>query len=65
MKPKTIYLVLCLLGAILPYWQFVPWLAENGPNMPLFFQQLFVNRIGAFFRHGCIRLRCGATGLRP
>ncbi len=49
MKLKTIYLVLCLLGAVLPYWQFVPWLAENGLNMPLFFQQLFANHIGAFF----------------
>jgi len=49
MKLKTIYLVLCLLGTALPYWQFVPWLAENGLNMPLFFQQLFANHIGAFF----------------
>ncbi len=49
MKLKTIYLVLCLLGTLLPYWQFVPWLAENGPNMSLFFQQLFANHIGAFF----------------
>jgi hypothetical protein len=49
MKLKTIYLVLCLLGAVLPYWQFVPWLAQNGPNMPLFFHQLFANHIGAFF----------------
>jgi Terpene cyclase DEP1 len=49
MKLKTIYLVLCVLGLALPYWQFVPWLATNGLNAPLFFQQLFANRIGAFF----------------
>lgn len=49
MKLRTIYLVLCLLGVVLPYWHFVPWLAANGLNMPLFFQQLFANRIGAFF----------------
>jgi hypothetical protein len=49
MKLKTIYLVLCVVGLVLPYWQFVPWLAANGLNMPLFFQQLFANRIGAFF----------------
>jgi hypothetical protein len=49
MKLKTIYLVLCVLGVVLPYWQFVPWVAANGLNMPLFFQQLFANRIGAFF----------------
>ena len=49
MKPKTFYLALCLLGAVLPYWQFVPWVAQNGLNMPLFFHQLFANRISAFF----------------
>jgi len=49
MKFKTIYLILCLLGTALPYWQFVPWVATNGLNMPLFFQQLFANRIGGFF----------------
>ncbi len=49
MKLKTVYLVLCLLGTLLPYWQFAPWLAENGLNMPLFFRQLFANHIGAFF----------------
>jgi hypothetical protein len=49
MKLKTIYLVLCVLGVVLPYWQFLPWVAANGLNMPLFFQQLFANHIGAFF----------------
>jgi hypothetical protein len=49
MKPRTICLVLCILGVALPYWQFLPWLAANGLNMHLFFQQLFANRIGAFF----------------
>jgi Terpene cyclase DEP1 len=49
MKLKTIYLILCLLGAVLPYWQFVPWVAQNGLNMALFFHQLFANRISAFF----------------
>ena len=49
MKKKNIYLALCLLGIGLPYWQFVPWVIQNGLNMQLFFQQLFANRIGAFF----------------
>ena len=48
-KPKTIYLILCFLGLILTYWQFLPWVAQNGLNMPLFFHQLFANRISAFF----------------
>ena len=49
MKPKTIYLILCFFGLILTYWQFVPWVAQNGLNMSLFFHQLFANRISAFF----------------
>jgi Terpene cyclase DEP1 len=49
MKPKTIYLILCFIGLILTYWQFVPWVAQNGLNMPLFFHLLFANRISAFF----------------
>jgi hypothetical protein len=49
MKLKTLYLVLCVLGVVLPYWQFVPWVAANGRHLPLFLQQLFANRIGGFF----------------
>jgi Terpene cyclase DEP1 len=49
MKPKTIYLVLCFVGALLPYWQFIPWLMQHGMNLPLFVRELFVNRISAFF----------------
>jgi hypothetical protein len=46
---KNVYLILCVLGVVLPYWQFLPWVAANGLNPRLFFQQLFANRIGAFF----------------
>jgi hypothetical protein len=49
MKPKVIYLLLCLLGAILPYWQFVPWVADHGLNLGLMIHELFANRISAFF----------------
>jgi hypothetical protein len=49
MKPKNLYLFLCLLGAAIPYSQFVPWLHENGLNLGLLVRQLFANRIGAFF----------------
>ncbi|HKF23396.1 MAG TPA: DUF2834 domain-containing protein [Candidatus Angelobacter sp.] len=49
MKLKTIYLGLCVLGAGLPYWQFLPWVAANGLHLRLFVQQLFANRIGGFF----------------
>ncbi len=43
------YLILCLLGIALPYSQFIPFLFENGLNFERFFEQLFVNRISAFF----------------
>jgi Terpene cyclase DEP1 len=49
MKLKTVYLILCFLGVALTYWQFVPWVVQNGLDMSLFFHQLFANRIGAFF----------------
>jgi hypothetical protein len=49
MKPKTIYLALCFVGALLPYWQFIPWAMQHGMNGPLFVRELFANRISAFF----------------
>jgi hypothetical protein len=49
MKPKTLYLVLCTLGLLLPYTEFVPWVMQHGLNLPLFARELFANRIGAFF----------------
>jgi hypothetical protein len=49
MKPKTIYLALCFVGAILPYWKFIPWLFEHGFSPALFWQELFANRISGFF----------------
>ena len=38
-----------MLGLVLPYSQFVPWLLEHGPDLTLFFRELFANRISAFF----------------
>jgi hypothetical protein len=49
MKAKTIYLVLCFAGALLPYWQFGPWLLANGVDARLLLQELFANRVSAFF----------------
>jgi len=49
MKPKTVYLALCILGLVLPYSEFVAWLLQHGLNLPLFFRELFANRISAFF----------------
>lgn len=49
MNRKHVYLLFCVLGVVLPYWQFLPWVLENGLHMKLFVQQLFANRIGGFF----------------
>lgn len=49
MKAKHFYLVLCVLGTILPYWQFAPFLQEHGLNMSAFVEQLFSTPVGGFF----------------
>lgn len=46
---RRLYLVLALIGAVLPYSQFLPWLVEHGPNIRLLFMELFSTRAGAFF----------------
>jgi hypothetical protein len=46
---RLLYLVLALVGAVVPYSLFVPWLAENGLNPPLLVTELFSTRMGAFF----------------
>ena len=49
MNRKNAYLLLCVLGIVLPYSQLIPWVLENGLHLGLLFRQLFANRIGAFF----------------
>ena len=49
MNARTLYLLLCIAGIVIPYWQFVPWVLEHGLNLPLMLEELFANRIGAFF----------------
>ncbi len=46
---KRLYLVLAILGFVLPYYSFVSFLVENGLDLPLLFDQLFVNQISTFF----------------
>lgn len=49
MKLRHVYLFLFVVGTILPYSQFVPWLVANGLDVRLFFSELFSTRIGGFF----------------
>ena len=49
MKVKQLYLMLCVLGTLLPLSQFIPWVVEHGIDITLFMQELFSTRIGGFF----------------
>jgi hypothetical protein len=49
MRPKHRYLALCVVGTILPYSQFIPFLRQHGLDLQLFVSQLFANRIAGFF----------------
>lgn len=46
MKTENIYLFLCVLGAILPTWQFTLFFLENGADIGLFLAQPFSTRVG-------------------
>ena len=48
MKIKNIYLVLCLLGIIIPYASFIPWVMENGLNVPLLLNQIASSPVASF-----------------
>ena len=49
MKTRHVYLIFAVLGFVIPYSQFVPWLVEHGLNVGLFFGELLANRISMFF----------------
>jgi len=46
---QWLYLILAILGFVLPFWQLFPFLAEHGLNLPLLLQQLFANHVSGFF----------------
>ena len=49
MKPRHIYLALCLLGLLVPNSLFFPWLFEHGPDAQRFVEDMFANGVAAFF----------------
>jgi hypothetical protein len=50
MKLRHLYLLFAVLGLMLPYSQFVPWIAQHHAlDMSIFLRDLFANRISAFF----------------
>ena len=46
---KTAYLILAILGFLLPYYFFISFLVAHGLDLRLFLQQLFGTPISSFF----------------
>jgi hypothetical protein len=49
MSRKHLYLALCIVGIVVPYLSFVPWVIDHGLDISLMVEELFANRISAFF----------------
>lgn len=45
---KMFYLGLAIIGLIIPYAAFVPWLVQNGVDIPLFIIEAMANPISIF-----------------
>ncbi len=45
---KTVYIVLCILGTIIPYAFFIPFLAENGLDLQLFANEMLATQVASF-----------------
>ncbi len=46
---RRLYLLLAIMGFVLPYYFFIAFLLENGLDLGLIVSQLFENRISVFF----------------
>jgi 4-amino-4-deoxy-L-arabinose transferase-like glycosyltransferase len=45
---RIIYIVLCVLGAVIPLAVFVPFALENGLDMGLFVREMFATQVASF-----------------
>lgn len=48
-KIKYVYLLLCLIGFILPYTQIIPLLIEGNFGIQFIINELFINRVSTLF----------------
>jgi hypothetical protein len=48
-RRRAVYLLLCVVGTVLPLSAFFPFLREHGLNPGLFLDQLFQTPVSAFF----------------
>ncbi|MBD0403270.1 DUF2834 domain-containing protein [Flammeovirga sp. EKP202] len=51
MKTSTLYLFLFIAGTIIPYYEFINFLFENGLDLTLFFKELLATSISRFFAY--------------
>jgi hypothetical protein len=49
MRPKAVYLALCILGTAVPLAYVLPFLRTYGLDASLFVASLFANRVSGFF----------------
>ena len=49
MTAKSLYLLLCIVGTVLPYAQLAPFIREHGLDAGRFVAQLFANPVSGFF----------------
>ena len=49
MHAKTAYLVMCVVGFVLPVSQLIPFLRDHGLDLQLLVAQLFANPTSSFF----------------
>ncbi len=49
MRPKHLYLFFCIVGIVVPFIPFAPFIHLHGLDIPLIFTQLFATPISSFF----------------
>ena len=49
MSRKHVYFALFVIGTVVPYASFVPWVIDHGFDVSRMVEELFANRISAFF----------------
>lgn len=45
---KTIYIILCVIGAVIPTAVFVPFALDNGLDLRLFVREMFGTQVASF-----------------
>ncbi len=46
---KKMYLAISILGTVIPFTFFIPWIGKNGLDVNLFVSEWFTNQISQFF----------------